>query len=207
MAKVSPMTDEQLAEAMEKLPDVLFLLVGDLYYTLCSDAFEFYTVPDSKRKRPMDAYLKAMHERPGRPFLVGREMTEPEHGQWLAERGSGIIAAMEVAFEQAFRLPDKSYTFDIRLISYTPRDKMPDPFTYYTKPDERNLFGAQYERGLIRFRGGKMVSVTENIIDPLRGCVSDRVKTVEGADYTWADVFSPELQKQVFRSWQQSLDF
>ena len=207
MAKVSAITDEQLVAAMEKLPDVLFLLVGDLYYTLCSDAFEFHAVPDTKRNRTMDVFLKGMRERAGRPFLIGREMTQPEHGDLLAERGSGIIAALEAAFEQAFRIPDKSYAFDIRLIAYTPRDKAQNPFAYYAKPDERDLFGGLYERGLIRCQGGRIVGVTENLIDPLRDCVSDRIKVVEEAEYSWADVFSPELQQQVFRCWQQSLDF
>ncbi len=207
MAKVSAITEEQLAEAMEKLPGVLFLLVGDLYYTLCSDAFEFHTVPDTKRNRTMDVFLKGMRDRAGRPFLIGREMTQPEQAAFIEERGSGIIAALETAFEQAFRTPGKGYAFDLRLIAYTPRDKAQDPFAYYAKPDERDLFGGLHERGVIRFQKGRIVGVTENLIDALRDCVSDRIKAVEAADYTWTDVFSPELHKQVFRCWQQSLDF
>ncbi len=201
------LTGEEIEMALAELPDVTFLLVGDIYYTVCCDAFEFHTVPENKRNRPIDAHLKTMHERPGRPFLIGREMTRPEQAYAFDSHGSAIVSALEHAFGRGFSKADEDYVFDIRLLAYTPRDHKQDPFDYYARPDERELFGGQYDRGLIRFQNGRIVAVTENLIDPLRACVADRLKTVEEAEYTWEDVFSPELQYEVFRCWQQSLEF
>ena len=197
--------DEELEAALAGLPDVTFLLVGDIYYTVCCDAFEFHTVPENRRSRPIDAHLKAMRERPGRPFLIGREMTRPEQEHFFDSHGSAIVSALEHAFGKSLSKAGKDDVFDIRLLAYTPRDHKQDPFDYYARPDERDLFGGQYDRGLIRFQNGRIIAVTENLIDPLRACVADRLKAVEEADYTWEDVFSPELQHEVFRCWQQSL--
>ncbi len=200
------LTGEELEAALAKLPDVTFLLVGDIYYIVCCDAFEFHAVPENKRTRPMDTHLKAMREHPGRPFLIGREMTRPEQEYRFDSHGSAIVSALEHAFEQGFNKAEENDVFDIRLLAYTPRDYKRDPFDYYARPDERELFGGQYDRGLIRFQNGKIVAVTENLIDPLRACVVDRLKAVEDAEYTWEDVFSPDLQHEVFRCWQQSLE-
>lgn len=197
---------EELEAALAELPDVTFLLVGDIYYTVCCDAFEFHMVPENRRSRPIDAHLKTMRERPGRPFLIGREMTQPEQTHFFDSHGSAIVSALEHAFGQSLGKAGHGGVFDIRLLAYTPRDHKQDPFDYYARPDERELFGGQYDRGLIRFQDGRITAVTENLIDPLRACVADRLKAVEAADYTWEDVFSLELQHAVFRCWQQSLE-
>ncbi|MGN0917711.1 MAG: hypothetical protein ACI4NO_00995 [Oxalobacter sp.] len=201
------LTGEELEAALAELPDVTFLLVGDIYYTVCCDAFEFHMVPENRRSRPIDAHLKTMRERPVRPFLIGREMTQPEQTHLFDSHGSVIVSALEYAFGQSLGKVGNDGIFDIRLLAYTPRDHKQDPFDYYARPDERELFGGQYDRGLIRFQAGRITAVTENLINPLRACVADRLKAVEAADYTWENVFSQELQREVFRCWQQSLEF
>ncbi len=200
------LTEEALEAALVGVPDVVFLLVGDIYYTVCCDAFEFHAVPEKKRARTIDAHLKSVREHPGRPFLVGREMTRPEQGRSFDSRGSAIVSALEQALVLGKGRGNKDRTvFDIRLIAYTPRDAMQDPFAYYAKPDERELFGVLYDRGLIRFEGSRIAAVTQGLMEPLRTCVADRMKVVEQADYGWEDVFSPELNEAVFSFWQESL--
>ncbi len=199
--------DGKIEGTLAELPDMTFLLVGDIYYMVCCDAFEFHFVPENRRNRPIDIYLKAMHERPGRPFLIGREMTRPELGHSFDSHGSAIVSALEYAFGKSLGKAEKEDVFDIRLLAYTPRNHKQDPFDYYAHPDERDLFGGQYDRGLIRFQNSRIIAVTGNLVEPLRVCVADRFKVVEDANYTWDDVFSPELQHEVFRCWQQSLKF
>lgn len=199
------LTEEAMEDALAGVPDVVFLLIGDIYYTVCCDAFEFHTVPEKKRARAIDVHLKSVREHPGRPFLVGREMTRPEQGRSFDSRGSAIVSALEQALVEGKRRDKDRKVFDIRLIAYTPLDAQQDPFAYYAKPDERELFGVLYDRGLIRFEGNRIAAVTQRLLEPLRTCVADRMKVVEQADYGWEDVFSPELNEAVFRFWQESL--